>query len=174
MGEPASSKSGSSTAAIDSVSADESGSSSSGMTSWVQKVNSSWKKSDDWEDEGDPPASAGGRNPNEGEARTSMSLGVDSHFNGTCQPCVFHISHLNCSGAACRYCHLSHPEVRRKPGLRKNPREKIEQRIRGHFGACRDLTELHEKLQAEAARNPYAKQFIKICLDEMRAESSST
>ena len=142
-----------------------SGSSSSGMTRWVQEVNGSWKKaetevssSSDGNHEGDEKGAAASRN------------GVGSHETGSCQPCVFHTSRLGCRNANCRYCHLSHPEAKRKPGLRTIPRERIQKRIRGHFNHCRELQDLHEVLQAEAVRNPYAKIFIKECLDEMARE----
>ena len=139
-----------------------SGSSSSGMTRWVQEVNDGWKKaetevssSSDGNHEGDERGAAASRN---------------SHKTGSCQPCVLHTSRLGCRNANCRYCHLSHPEAKRKPGLRTKPRERIQERIRGHFNHCRELQDLHEVLQAEAVRNSYAKVFIKKCLDEMACE----
>ena len=153
---------GESTGTLPADRGEESGSSSSGMTRWVQEVNDGWKKaetevssSSDGNHEGDERGAAASRN------------GVGSHEAGSCQPCVLHASRLGCRNANCRYCHLSHPEAKRKPGLRTKPRERIQQRIRGHFNHCRELQDLHEVLQAEAVRNSYAKVFIKKCLDEM-------
>ena len=139
----------------------DSGSSSGGTR---VKVRGSWADQEDTPSEGD-------RSSN-GIESSSKSVGSLTHSTATCQPCVFHSSLLGCRQAAsCSYCHLSHPAVRRKPGLRKNRRERIEERIRGHFKKCQELQELHEILQAEAVRNPYAKEFIKISLDEMGLEN---
>ena len=139
-----------------------SGSSSSGMTRWVQEVNDGWKKA-----EKEVSSSSDGNHEGDARRATAWRNGVGSHESGSCQPCVLHTSRLGCRNANCRYCHLSHPEAKRKPGLRTKPRERIQERIRGHFNHCRELQDLHEVLQAEAVRNSYAKVFIKKCLDEM-------
>ena len=129
----------------------------------IQEVNNSWKNGE--------TSAAGGAASASDESREGAEASTTSqerHETGSCEPCVFHSSELGCRvGANCRYCHLSHPKVRRRPGLRKIPRDRIQARIRGLFNGCQHLPDLQEVLQAEAVRNSYAKIFIKECLDEM-------
>ena len=129
----------------------------------IQEVNNSWRNGETSAASGAASASDESR-----EGAEASTTSQERHETGSCEPCVFYSSKLGCRvGANCRYCHLSHPEVRRRPGLRKIPRERIQERIRGHFDRSQDLRDLQEVLQAEAVRTSYAKIFIKECLDEM-------
>ena len=97
----------------------------------TKQVKRSWA---DEEDTASSPSGSGtcpsGPGPS-GESQTSETL---NHSTGTCQPCVFHSSLLGCRQASdCSYCHLYHPDPKRRPGLRKDRRERIQERIRGHF-----------------------------------------
>ena len=132
----------------------------------IQEVNNSWRNGETSAASG--AASASDESREGAEVSTTSQASQERHETGSCEPCVFYSSKFGCRvGTRCRYCHLSHPEVRRRPGLRKNPRERIQERIRGHFNGCQDLPDLQEVLQAEAVRHSYAKIFIKECLDEM-------
>ena len=132
-----------------------------------QEVNNSWRNGETSAASGAASASDESREGAEAST-TSQATSQERHETGSCEPCVFYSSKFGCRvGTNCRYCHLSHPEVRRRPGLRKIHRERIQERIRGHLNGCQDLPDLQEVLQAEAVRTSYAKIFIKECLDEM-------
>ncbi|CAK9041155.1 Reticulocyte-binding protein 2-like a [Durusdinium trenchii] len=100
----------------------------------------------------------------------SASSTADSsagHATGRCQPCVFAQTQVGCpKGDQCSFCHLAHPRLCRRAGLRRGPRERITKRILLLFSRD-NIKDAQAGLQAEALKNPYAFEFIRIHWDEL-------
>ncbi|CAK9084081.1 unnamed protein product [Durusdinium trenchii] len=154
-------------------------SSSSSTTRWVQKLNKTWKRQDEDNEEQSGASGSGSAQctdgaPSQGDGlRLPLSAAgsvrgdveseeVSPHTAGTCDPCVYFNSGRGCSkGDACIYCHLPHPSssVSGQHRPRKLTRDKIKERIERCFEEESEET-LHDALQREARKHDYARVIL--------------
>ncbi|CAK9002700.1 unnamed protein product [Durusdinium trenchii] len=87
--------------------------------------------------------------------------------SGSCTPCIFWVSARGCARANCDFAHLRHhpkPEDYVRP--RRAKRDAMKQTIFEHF-LVPDEDDRHRLLQEEAAKHPFARNFVKGLLDNL-------
>lgn len=98
------------------------------------------------------------------EDAVDIAPNVPSNCGGTCNPCIYWASARGCTNGGCDFCHLHHrkPEGNERP--RRAKRDAIKQQIFEYF-LIQDERERHRLLQEEAAKHPFARNFVKGLLD---------
>ena len=146
-----------------------------GPAGWVLRVNQSLRDVSPHEDtvQSGQPGHSGSDEERRAviqEDLSSSGPAEDSHQDAHQDarqgfPCLFHSYLARCAhGQRCRFSHSIHCDQVWIPGVktrRGSARNRIKDRVTRHLHAA-NLYDVHEHLQAEAARDSFAKVLIRI------------